>query len=70
MDVLRETGRRGGARLGRGLRRRDTDDPEAFARASRPTPGRHGLDCSVGIGQNKLQAKIATGYGKPPGCSG
>ncbi len=25
------------------------------------------LDCSVGIGQNKLQAKIATGFGKPAG---
>ena len=25
------------------------------------------LDCSVGIGRNKLQAKIATGYGKPAG---
>ncbi len=25
------------------------------------------LDCSVGIGQNKLQAKLATGYGKPAG---
>src|SRR5580658_7203204 len=43
-------------------------DPESFARdlavgvkeATR-------LDCSVGIGQNKLQAKIATGFGKPAG---
>lgn len=25
------------------------------------------LDCTVGIGQNKLQAKIATGFGKPAG---
>src|ERR1022692_3443008 len=25
------------------------------------------LDCSVGIGQNKLQAKLATGFGKPAG---
>ncbi len=25
------------------------------------------LDCSVGIGENKLQAKIATGFGKPAG---
>jgi DNA polymerase-4 len=43
-------------------------DPEAFARelaASVKEATR--LDCSVGIGQNKLQAKIATGYGKPAG---
>jgi len=26
-----------------------------------------GLECSVGIGTNKLQAKLATGYGKPAG---
>jgi DNA polymerase-4 len=26
-----------------------------------------GLECTVGIGQNKLQAKVATGYGKPGG---
>ena len=25
------------------------------------------LDCTVGIGENKLQAKIATGFGKPAG---
>jgi len=25
------------------------------------------LDCSLGIGQNKLQAKLATGFGKPAG---
>ena len=25
------------------------------------------LDCSVGIGENKLQAKLATGFGKPAG---
>jgi DNA polymerase-4 len=25
------------------------------------------LDCSVGIGHNKLQAKMATGFGKPAG---
>jgi DNA polymerase-4 len=25
------------------------------------------LDCTVGIGENKLQAKLATGYGKPAG---
>ncbi len=27
-----------------------------------------GLHCSVGIGDNKLRAKIATGFGKPRGC--
>ncbi|HEX8005705.1 MAG TPA: DNA polymerase IV [Trebonia sp.] len=46
----------------------DTEDPEAFARdlaASVKAATR--LDCSVGIGENKLQAKIATGYGKPAG---
>src|SRR6266540_3018822 len=45
-----------------------TGDPEAFARrvqtevlvASR-------LHCSVGIGDNKIRAKIATGFGKPRG---
>jgi DNA polymerase-4 len=26
-----------------------------------------GLDCSVGIGRNRLQAKLATGFGKPAG---
>ena len=43
-------------------------DPEAFARelaASVKEATR--LDCSVGIGENKLQAKIATGFGKPAG---
>src|SRR3984957_15178847 len=46
----------------------DTSDPEAFARslASRVRAATQ-LDCSVGIGENKLQAKIATGFGKPAG---
>ena len=45
-----------------------TDDPEALARqiADR-VRARTQLDCSVGIGQNKLQAKLATGFGKPAG---
>jgi DNA polymerase IV len=46
----------------------DTEDPEEFARdlaASVKAATR--LDCSVGVGDNKLQAKIATGYGKPAG---
>lgn len=45
-----------------------TDDPEAFAadlRAAVLEATR--LHCSVGIGENKLQAKIATDFGKPRG---
>jgi nucleotidyltransferase/DNA polymerase involved in DNA repair len=43
-------------------------DPEAFAREvqSRVLAATR-LHCSVGIGENKLQAKIATGFGKPAG---
>ena len=45
-----------------------TDDPEACARAVQDAVrAATGLVCSVGIGQNKLQAKIATEYGKPAG---
>jgi DNA polymerase IV len=46
----------------------ETSDPEAFARslASRVRAATQ-LDCTVGIGENKLQAKIATGFGKPAG---
>ncbi len=46
----------------------DTEDPEAFARGlAAGVKAATSLDCSVGIGENKLQAKIATGYGKPAG---
>jgi nucleotidyltransferase/DNA polymerase involved in DNA repair len=46
----------------------DTEDPEAFARhIQQLVRAATQLDCSVGIGQNKLQAKLATGYGKPAG---
>jgi nucleotidyltransferase/DNA polymerase involved in DNA repair len=46
----------------------DTEDPEAFARdLAASVKAATQLDCSVGIGENKLQAKIATGYGKPAG---
>jgi len=46
----------------------DTDDPEAFARdLMADVKEATQLDCSVGIGDNKLQAKIATGFGKPAG---
>ncbi len=46
----------------------ETSDPEGFARslAARVRETTQ-LDCSVGIGENKLQAKIATGFGKPAG---
>lgn len=46
----------------------ECDDPEAFARslAARVRAATQ-LDCTVGIGENKLQAKMATGFGKPAG---
>jgi DNA polymerase IV len=46
----------------------DTDDPEQVARdlAARIRAAT-GLDATVGIGENKLQAKLATGFGKPAG---
>ncbi len=48
----------------------DTDDPEATARQiQRRVREATNLDCTVGIGQNKLQAKLATGFGKPAGAS-
>ncbi|WP_144120606.1 DNA polymerase IV [Catellatospora sichuanensis] len=46
----------------------DTDDPEAAARdVQRRVRDATGLDCSVGIGDNRLRAKLATGFGKPAG---
>lgn len=46
----------------------DTEDPEAVARSVRSLVWQAtGLECSVGIGRNKLQAKLATGFGKPAG---
>jgi nucleotidyltransferase/DNA polymerase involved in DNA repair len=46
----------------------DTDDPEAAARRIQDTIlAATQLACSVGIGRNKLQAKLATGFGKPAG---
>ena len=46
----------------------ETGDPEAAAReVRRGVRAATGLDCSVGIGCNKLQAKVATGFGKPGG---
>jgi DNA polymerase-4 len=47
-----------------------TEDPESFARGlAADVKAATELDCSVGIGDNKLQAKIATGFGKPAGVS-
>ena len=46
----------------------ETDDPEQLARdVQARVLERTELHCSVGIGDNKLQAKIATGFGKPRG---
>jgi nucleotidyltransferase/DNA polymerase involved in DNA repair len=45
-----------------------TDDPEAAARdIQRRVLARTKLHCTVGIGQTKVQAKMATGFGKPAG---
>jgi DNA polymerase-4 len=46
----------------------DTVDPEPVARSIQfRILESTGLQCSVGIGRNKLQAKLATGFGKPAG---
>ncbi|HTZ92800.1 MAG TPA: DNA polymerase IV [Streptosporangiaceae bacterium] len=46
----------------------DTEDPEAFARQiQQRIKSATQLDSTVGIGENRLQAKIATGFGKPAG---
>jgi DNA polymerase IV len=45
-----------------------TDDPEALAvTVRREVAEETGLSCSVGIGDNKLRAKLATGFAKPAG---
>ena len=45
-----------------------TDDPEAVARrAQEAVLTSTDLHCSVGVGDNKVRAKIATGFGKPRG---
>lgn len=47
-----------------------TDDPEAAADLIRGTLlVRTGLTCSVGIGDNKQRAKLASGFAKPSGVS-
>ncbi|MET9230454.1 DNA polymerase IV [Lentzea sp. NPDC003310] len=44
------------------------DDPVAFARSLQEAVlAATGLHCSVGVGDNKLRAKIATEFGKPAG---
>jgi nucleotidyltransferase/DNA polymerase involved in DNA repair len=44
----------------------ETEDPEAVARQIRERVlAETQLACSVGIGENRLQAKLATGFGKP-----
>jgi DNA polymerase-4 len=46
----------------------ETEDPEALAREiQRAVLERTGLWCTVGVGDNKLRAKIAAGFGKPAG---
>lgn len=45
-----------------------TDDPEALAEdIRRQVHAETGMSCSVGIGDNKLRAKLATGFAKPAG---
>jgi DNA polymerase IV len=45
-----------------------TDDPEALAdTVRRAVKAETGLESSVGIGDNKLRAKLATGFAKPAG---
>jgi nucleotidyltransferase/DNA polymerase involved in DNA repair len=46
----------------------DTEHPEEFARrVQQAIKTATALDSTVGIGENKLQAKLATGFGKPAG---
>ena len=64
-----------GARLGRGVPRGrgrgtgELGDPATFAAVIRAEVlAATRLHCSVGIGDNKLRAKIATDFGKPRGA--
>ncbi|MBY8858896.1 DNA polymerase IV [Nocardia sp. CA2R105] len=48
----------------------DTDDPEQLAREIRSAIEELDLTCAIGIGDNKLRAKLATGFAKSVGKSG
>ena len=55
--------------LGPGPGTATSGDPRAFAAVIRAEVlAATGLHCSVGIGDNKLRAKIATDFGKPRGA--
>jgi len=46
----------------------ETDDPEVLATELRAAVlARTALSCSIGIGDNKVRAKLATGFAKPAG---
>ena len=46
----------------------ESDDPEAVARQLQDrVRAATALECTVGIGRNRLQAKLANGFGKPAG---
>ncbi|MBF6296096.1 DNA polymerase IV [Nocardia amamiensis] len=47
----------------------DTDDPEGLAQRVRSAIAGLELTCSIGIGDNKLTAKLATGFAKSAGKS-
>ncbi|WP_330251556.1 DNA polymerase IV [Nocardia sp. NBC_00565] len=47
----------------------DTDDPEQLAREIRSAIAELDLSCAIGIGDNKLTAKLATGFAKSAGKS-
>jgi len=47
----------------------DTDDPERLAREIRSAIAELDLTCAIGIGDNKLTAKLATGFAKSAGKS-
>ncbi|AHH22343.1 DNA polymerase IV [Nocardia nova SH22a] len=48
----------------------DVDDPEELAREIRSAIAELNLTCSIGIGDNKLRAKLATGFAKAVGKVG
>lgn len=48
----------------------DTDDPERLAREIRAAIAELDLTCAIGIGDNKLRAKLATGFAKSVGKTG